>query len=266
MGSDQMAQAEAAATMERLLAGSWVAHIIQTAAELGLADHLGDNPKDVSSLADATATHAPSLARLLRALAAVGIVHENGDRHYTLTLLGATLRSDQPGSMRAWARLRLREGTDRPWQTLTHAVRTGDNAFKHVFGTDVWTYRSTHPDFSTLFNDAMQSLTQGTNAAIGMEYPFGQFGWIIDVGGGNGSLLLPIVERYPTMRGTIVELPHVAALTRERIAAAGLTARCDAVDGDARLSRQVCASSVLSPHPAPRTSSRQNTHDPEQLR
>jgi O-methyltransferase domain len=79
----------------------------------------------------------------------------------------------------------------------------------------------------------MQSLTQGTNAAIGMEYPFGEFSWIVDIGGGNGSLLLPILERHPAMRGTIVELPHVAAQTRERISAAGLAARCDAVDGDA---------------------------------
>src|SRR5215469_6213477 len=63
---------------------------------------------------------------------------------YTLTSIGATSRSDQPASMRAWGHLRLREGTDRPFQTLTHAVRTGDNAFNHVFGTDVWTYRS-HP-------------------------------------------------------------------------------------------------------------------------
>jgi O-methyltransferase domain len=230
MPSDQAAPAEAAA-VGRLLAGSWVAHIVQAAAELGLADHFADDAKDVASLADATATHAPSLARLLRALAAIGIVHETSDRRYTLTRLGATLRSDQPGSMRARARLGLREAIDRPWQTLTHAVSTGENAFHRIFGTDVWTYRSTHPDFSSLFNDAMQSLTQGVNAAIGTEYPFGEFGWIVDIGGGNGSLLLPILERHSAMRGTIVELPHVAAQARERIAAAGLAARCDAVDG-----------------------------------
>jgi len=222
-----------AAVMERLLAGAWVAHIVQATAELGLADHFTDEANDVASLATATATHAPSLARLLRALAAIGVVHEDDDRRYTLTRLGATLRSNQAGSMRAWARVRLREETDRPWQTLTQAVRTGENAFHRIFGSDIWTYRSTHPDFSSLFNEAMQSLTQGVSAAIGREYPFGEFGWIVDIGGGNGSLLLPILNRHSTMRGTIVELPHVAVQARERIAAAGLAARCDAVDGDA---------------------------------
>jgi len=53
------------------------------------------------------------------------------------------------------------------------------------------------------------------------------------VGGGNGALLLPILEHHPKMRGTIFELPDVAAQAREHIAATGLAARCDAVDGDA---------------------------------
>ena len=63
--------------------------------------------------------------------------------------------------------------------------------------------------------------------------PVGNFGWIVDVGGGNGTLLLPILEHHQEMRGTIFELPDVATQAREHIAAAGLAARCDAVDGNA---------------------------------
>jgi DNA-binding HxlR family transcriptional regulator len=85
MPQDQTERAEAAAAMHRLLAGGWVAQIIHTAAELGLADHFGEEAQDVASLANATATNPPSLSRLLRALAAVGIVHETDDRRYTLT-------------------------------------------------------------------------------------------------------------------------------------------------------------------------------------
>jgi DNA-binding HxlR family transcriptional regulator len=233
MPQNQTERAEAARAMHRLLAGSWVAEIIHTAAELGLADHFGEEAQDVASLASATATHPPSLSRLLRALAAIGVVHETQDRRYTLTPLGATLRSDEPGSMRAWARFILGEEMARTWRALPHTVRTGDICFRHAFGADIWDYRSTHPDFATLCNDAIQSLTQGLSAEIGAHYPFGNFGWIVDVGGGIGALLLPILERYPEMRGTIFELPHVAAQARERIAAAGLAARCDAVDGNA---------------------------------
>ena len=233
MPQDQTERAEAAVAMHRLLAGGWVAQIIHTAAELGLADHFGEEDQDVASLASATATHPPSLSRLLRALAAIGVVHETDDRRYTLTPLGATLRTDEPGSMRAWARFILGDEMGRTWRALPYTIRTGDIAFQYLFTTDIWNYRSTHPDFATLCNDAMQSVTQGVNAQIGAHYPFGNFGWIVDVGGGNGALLLSILEHHPQMRGTIFEFPDVAAQARKRIAATGLAARCDVVDGDA---------------------------------
>ena len=233
MPQNQPERGEAARAMHRLLAGSWVAQIIHAAAELGLADHFSEEAKDVASLASATATHPPSLARLLRALAAVGVVHETDDRRYTLTSLGATLRTDQPGSMRAWARFILGEELDRVWGALPDAIRSGDTGFRHAFGTDLRSYIATHPDTATLYNAAQQSLTQGLNAEIGAYYPFGNFGWTVDVGGGIGTLLLPILDRHPKMRGTIFELPQVAAQAHERIAAAGLATRCDAVDGNA---------------------------------
>ncbi len=233
MPSNQIEHVEAAATMARLMGGAWIARIIHTAAEIGIADHLDDRPQQVSSLADLTETHGPSLARLLRALAAIGLVQETDDRHYTITPLGATLRTDQPGSMRGWALAILSEIDERPWQALTHAVRTGDYAFHHAFGTDAWTYRSSHPNISRLFDEAMQSMTQGVNAAISTQYPFGECGWIVDVGGGNGALLLAILEANPKVRGTIFELPHVATHARERIAASGASARCNVTEGDA---------------------------------
>jgi hypothetical protein len=79
----------------------------------------------------------------------------------------------------------------------------------------------------------MQSLTQSASGRLITNYPFEKFGWIVDVGGCNGSLLLPVLERHPVMRATIFDLPHVADAARSRIAAAGLSDRCEAVGGDA---------------------------------
>ena len=108
-------------------------------------------------------------------------MHEDEKRRYTLTQLGTMLRTDEPGSMRAWARVILGDELDRAWQALPHAMRTGENTFYNVFGTDLWSYFSTHLDRSNLLNAAMQSLTQGVNAAVGTHYPFGNFGWVVDV-------------------------------------------------------------------------------------
>lgn len=224
---------EPAKAMMGLLNGAFAARLVHAAADLGLADCIADGSRDVEYLAGATKAHAPSLSRLLRALTAIGIVNESAGHRYTLTPLGATLRSDVAGSMRAWALLVFSDDQGRAWEALPHAVRTGEHAFRHMFGTDIWTRLAVRPEAAKLFDEAMQSLTQGAYRALAANYPFESFNWIVDVGGGNGALLLPVAERQPAMRLTVFDLPHVADAARARIAAAGLTDRCDAVGGDA---------------------------------
>ena len=217
----------------RLVTGAWAARLVHTAVELGIADHLASTPCDVDFLTAQIGAHAPSLARLLRALTAIGVLHESEERLYSLTPLGVTLRSNVPGSMRAWVFLAFSDDQGTAWQALSHAVRTGELAFRHIFGTDIWTRLAERPEAARLFDDAMQSLTQGANGRLITNYPFEKFGRIVDVGGGNGSLLLPVLGRHPAMRATIFDLPHVAEAARSRIAAAGLSDRCEAVGGDA---------------------------------
>jgi len=223
---------ETAVAMMRLLNGALAARLIHAAAEFRIADCLANGPRDVESLARETKTHAPSLRRLLRALAAIGILLETDDRRYTLTPIGETLRTDVPGSMWAWAMLVFSDDLGRAWDALSHAVRTGENAFRHIFGVDYWARLASRPDAARLFDEAMQSLTQGVGGLLITHYPFHNYNWIVDVAGGNGSLLLPVVLRHPTMRVTVFDLPHVADATRAQIEAAGLADRCEAVGGD----------------------------------
>ena len=119
----------------RLVTGAWAARLVHTAVELGIADHLASTPCDVDFLTAQIGAHAPSLARLLRALTAIGVLHESEERLYSLTPLGVTLRSNVPGSMRAWVFLAFSDDQGTAWQALSHAVRTGEPAFRHIFGT-----------------------------------------------------------------------------------------------------------------------------------
>jgi DNA-binding HxlR family transcriptional regulator len=224
---------DASIELMRLVTGAWAARLVHTAVELGIADHLASGPHGVDFLAAHIGAHAPSLARLLRALTAIGVLHESEERLYSLTPLGVTLRSNVPGSMRAWVLLAFSDDQGTAWEALSHAVRTGELAFRHIFGTDMWTRLAERPEASRLFDEAMQSITQGASGLLITNYPFEKFGWIVDVGGGNGSLLLPVLERHPVMRATVFDLPHVADAARSRIAAAGLSDRCEAVGGDA---------------------------------
>src|SRR5215210_3929883 len=86
----------------RMVNAYQVSQAIHIAASLGIDDHLKDGSRSVDELAAATGSHAPSLYRLLRALASVGIFAEAEGR-FDLTPLAEYLRSDVPRSVRAWA-------------------------------------------------------------------------------------------------------------------------------------------------------------------
>ncbi len=147
------------ATLGRLIVGFQVSDAIHVAATLGIADLLAEGPRTSDELAAATNAHAGSMYRLLRALASVGVFHEEEGRRFSTTPMGALLRSDVPGSLRGWAMFVGRPYFREAWGHLEHSIRTGDNAFRHVHGTDVWTYRADHPDESAIFDLAMESLT-----------------------------------------------------------------------------------------------------------
>src|SRR4028118_1217576 len=86
----------------QMASGYWVSQSIYVAAKLGIADLLKDSPKSCDELATATGKNAPSLYRLLRALASLGVFAETELNQFTLTPLAACLQSDIPGSVRAF--------------------------------------------------------------------------------------------------------------------------------------------------------------------
>ena len=128
--------------MHRVIAGGHVSQAVHVAASLGIADLLAAGPRDSDELAAETDTHAPSLYRLLRALASIGVLHEDDDRRFSLTPQGELLRSDVPGSVHGWAAFIGRPFIREAWSALEYSIRTGENAFQHVHGTDVWSYRA----------------------------------------------------------------------------------------------------------------------------
>lgn len=219
--------------MLQLIAGFWASRAIYIAAKLGIADLLKDRPKNSDELAQSIGMHAPSLYRLLRALASVGVFAEDEHGCFALTPIAATLRTDVPGSLRAFAIAELGEDHYPAWGEALHSVKTGEIAFDHLFGMDVWQYRAQHPEDGKIFDEAMASFSSVVNAVIVASYDFSPFGQIVDVGGGDGSLLASILQANPRMKGVLFDLPHVVAGARRRIEAEGIVERCEVVAGDA---------------------------------
>jgi SAM-dependent methyltransferase len=219
------------AQLIELIWGYQRSQIVYAAARLGLADLLADEPQSIEELATATGTDAASLYRLLRTLAGHGLFAERDDARFEQTGLSELLRTGTAGSLRAMA---LAEGEDfyPVWGHLVSSVQTGEPAFERVFGMSNWEYREHHPEANGRFNAYMSDLTRQKAAAVVANYPFPDRGVVIDVGGGDGTLLAAILQAYPDLRGVLFDLPHVAEEAGRTLRAAGVAERCDVVGGD----------------------------------
>jgi hypothetical protein len=200
-----------AAELRRLVNSYQLSQAIHVAAVLGLADLLADGPRSSDELAEATQTDSRALYRLLRALAAFGLFHEDDARRFSLTELGDALRSDAPESVAGWAAFVGRRNIREAWSSLEESIRTGENAFKLAHGISVWEYRAQNPEESEAFDRAMESSSRLVIRALIDAYDFGRFGTIVDVGGGNGTLLRALLDEYPHLQGVLFDQPHVVA-------------------------------------------------------
>jgi hypothetical protein len=208
-----------------------VSQAIHVAASLGIADLVQDRPRGVDDLAEATGTRAPFLYRLLRALAGVGIFSEDEGGRFAQTPLSGYLRSDAPGSVRAWATYVGRPYHWSTWAHLLDTIRTGEPAFPKIHGTSVWDYRSSRPEEAEIFDAAMSGLSAAVAGAVVRGYDFTGIGTLVDVGGGQGELLAAILAANPSLRGILFDLPYVVAGAPRVLEAAGVADRCHVVGG-----------------------------------
>jgi len=160
---------------------------IRAVSELHLADHLTNGPRTITDLATATSTHAPSLYRVLRALACKGIFTETQPHTFALTPLADLLRTDHPLSLADAYPFVI--GDLRAWAEFGHTLRTGESAFEHVHGTGYYDYLAQNPlmglvgvgDKVGAYLDKDAKLSQRARALYEMTPKKGPIGTMITV-------------------------------------------------------------------------------------
>lgn len=231
-GTTHDEHAAAASELHRMLNGFQLAQAIHVAAVLGVADHMASAPRSSDELAAAVGAHPGALYRLLRALAAFGVFHETPDRAFALTPLGQCLRSDATQPVRPYAMFAAEASQWNAWGSLLHSVKTGENAFRAVHGMDVWQHRAAHPEQNALFNAAMTGNSRRVDRAVVAACALDGTPTLVDVGGGEGSLLSALLRACPGARGVLFDQPHVLAAATRVLDEAGVAARCRVVGGD----------------------------------
>lgn len=217
-------------TLKGLIDSFQLSQAIHVAAVLDLPDQLATGARTAEELARVTETEPQALYRLLRALAAGGVTHEDADHRFSLTPVGEGLRADAPDSLADWAVFIGEEYFWQAWGQLLHSVRTGESAVHHLVG-DPWAYRAQHPAVGATFDRAMTSVSRSVGAAVLAAYDFSRFGTVVDVAGGQGAFLAAILAANPQMRGVLFDQPHVVARATPVLERVGVADRCSVEGG-----------------------------------
>jgi O-methyltransferase domain/Dimerisation domain len=213
-------------------AGSLVSRVLCAAAKLGLADHLAAGPRSASELAGPLRLHAPSLHRLMRTLASLGILSEGEAQRFALTPLGAALKTNALGSVRSTLLLVGSNWMARAWDHFMYSLETGETGMEKAWGVPMFAYLAQHPEEASLFSETMVAIHGAEPPAIAAAYNFTDFGAVVDVGGATGNMLAAILARYPGPRGILFDRPHVVSDAPRLLKARGVEERVTIEPGD----------------------------------
>lgn len=196
--------------LSSLIYGHVANRCLYVAAELGVADALGDASRAIDKVATQVGADPDALFRLLRVLASYAVFTVDG-RFVANTPASELLRTDHPQSLRAHIRLL---GLPVNWNSLRElqrVIETGEPSTPLVAPEGYWGYFAARPAENRIFNYAMSSKGAAQVAGVLDAYDFGRHRTIADIGGGNGHLLAAILESAPAAKGILFDQPHVIA-------------------------------------------------------
>ncbi|MDH6129132.1 ArsR family transcriptional regulator [Kitasatospora sp. GP82] len=210
----------------------WAIGALRAVVEVKVPDALADGPRTVAEISAATGTNADALYRVLRAVAAAGVLQERADGRFALTPVSEGLVSDAEGGIRDMFLFASDPMLWRPYENVAHTLRTGEAAFVRAFGAPFYEYTKAHPDKAAVLDRAMLQNRYPGMDRIFDEFDFGRFGRIADVGGGRGHFLAELLRRHPGTTGVLADQEHTVAEAKEIFDGSGLADRVTVVPTD----------------------------------
>lgn len=228
----QQESASPGAIAIRLATAYQASQAVLAAVELGLPELLSKGALTSTDIAGARNCDPDMMHRLLRALAAMGVVKDIGGR-FEVGAVGLALHPDAPGTVLPLVRFFGGDAFQQSFACLGQCVRTGKTAIETLFGFDnVFDYYKDDPDRARIFDLAMTNISARTGPNIAASYDFSAAQHLVDVGGGQGRILTAILQANPQLRGTVFDLPHVVANAPPLLAQGGVADRAEAAGGN----------------------------------
>ncbi|WP_285583872.1 methyltransferase [Actinoallomurus iriomotensis] len=216
--------------LNALLDGHIRTQLVASAVRFRIPDHLADGTLTDVELGGLTGIGVPTLRRYMRALEGLGLVEPAGENAYRGTELIELLRRGT-GSLYGHALMAGAEYYE-AWSELDYALRTGDSAFEHRYGRDLWHHLGGDDDAAVSFARTMRSNTERFLEEILKLYDFPDDGVVADLGAGDGTLLAELLVRSPKLRGIAFEQSATVGIARQTMEDRAVADRCEFVAGD----------------------------------
>jgi hypothetical protein len=214
-----------------MILGYRATQAIRAAAQLGICDVLAPEPMPSEEAAVRVDADAGMLLRLMRLLAALGVLTEAADGRFANTEMGDLLRTDVAGSLRSTVIGLCEESWWNAWGALPRGIRAEGIPFELVNGRSSWDEMRDNPVVAARFNSFMTSQTETFLPQLLRQFDFSTVGHVVDVGGGNGALLAGILRANPGARGTVCDLEAGLSGARDYLEAQGVASRGNVVPG-----------------------------------
>ena len=201
--------------------------LLAAAARHSFADHLESGPKSAEELARKAGLDVDAVFRTMRALASLGVFELGSDARFSNNRLSRAMRGGALSRTREFLVYAGSGSNLAAWANHDHPLRTGQSAFDHVHGKNVWEWFEEHPDEQEIFAHCMMGLTTQDAPVIAALYPFGEVNTVCDVGGGRGALLSELLLRHPHLRGVLADGAGVLASAEALLTARGVRDRVE---------------------------------------
>jgi acetylserotonin N-methyltransferase len=190
-------------------------------------------PSSAPELAEGIGAHPEATARLLDGCAALGFLTKTGGVYANTPLADAYLRADSPQTLRGYIRY-SDEALYPMWAHLEDAIREGSHRWRQTFGLDgaLFGHFFRTEEAMRDFLLGMHGFGMLTSPAVIAAFDLGGFRRLVDLGGATGHLTIAACERYPDLRGVVLELQAVVPIAREQVALSAARDRIEVVEGD----------------------------------
>ena len=203
--------------------------VLCAAARLGVADALKEGERTVQEIAGSCAANVATLHRLLRTLAAMGVVAQAQRDTFVLTEFGEKLRKDAANS--AWpAIIFWADLLADNWSSLTECMRTGESAAS--LRPEIMKRWREEPEGPEIFRAVMGTSPAESYLPIARAWDFSDARVVADLGGGGGAMIEAILETFPKVRGMLVDRPASIDAAKPRFSSGPLADRVQLVAAD----------------------------------